>query len=1395
MTSSTNALLNYANTALAAYASPALADATYKDHLVLVDMAPAQADAFIDTFRVVDYFNDTIGSGAAGIGVFGSGPHIPSGVSATVFERKSTGEKVLAIRGTTPTDAGDLWTDLVDIILYGSSKHQYQYAALTTKVDEWLANGTLSPGFTVTGHSLGGFLAVALTADLDATIGHAYAFNAPGLGGFQVSSLSKSFNEWLADIRPDMPAPDGNKVTNVTAQGGTSLVSGLGIPVGDRIDVAVETPLLPSLSPADFLASHRIEKLTDALAVYDLLAKIDPGITLDTSNLILEAAAPDNSETLERVLNVVAPLLGLQPTAAGDIPRDDLFAKIDEIGSAVTTPSPYHIIPLVSFSGTYVAQLALGDISVRHALKQLHPFALSGAANMFDAFNGSGQLELAGNGGALTANWLADRAGLLGALGWINTYEDGNTIRSDTGPSRDFVSIRPGLDPQVIRVAGPEGLAPAAATAQIVFGSDQADTLAGHDAPDRLYGEAGNDTLHGGRSADYLEGGTGDDELNGDAGYDRLVGGAGDDTLDGGSGGDRLEGGPGTDTYLVHANQGLGGFATIADSDGHGQIRLDGVALTGGKEVRPGEYRSADGNTTYWFSGSLDETGTLFVGGDVEIENFRNGELGIRLTPEWEPSEPVAGGERIYLDFPYDQESVSLWHPGEPNPQEPHYPWGSPDADTFIAGPNAGANFLGLGGNDHLIGGGNYYAELLGGAGDDWIENREITNVQGTGDHIIAGEAGRDVLQGSNNDEHLYGDFYSIRTDTSTPGHFTIRIDEFAVTTDSDGHTWGGHHSFWNVTDFYNDLGFNYYGPLMPALVSYLGFDADTQPDDIYDDIIDGGGGNDVIFGGPGNDEIHGGAGNDRIYGDAPPPGSREEFENSIRGSQFDPYRDLFGRPGEDIIDGGDGNDEIYDRGPRSSVAIGGAGDDLIDVLISRDPTLPEAAVIVIDGGDGNDDLSALGLADEIGIDAGAGDDRIHAWGNTVFIDGGTGSDSYDVGGVDIWIRDNDPDSRNADTLIFRSTGTGFYFSRDGDDLLINSSLDLSEFEQVGPDGEDEVASTVRIDDWFAGASHQIEQIVLAPLGWDETLWTPQDIERILDDAPLAWAGFVQPESPAPEPIVLAATPPDPTPPPEPPDDPPDDPPAPPDDAEDDSPPPDLPPPAPDSQDDAPGLPPAVIPVNVLIADADFNGRIDGTSASDTFAVFSSRGAAIDAGAGDDHVATGSGDDQIMLGAGDDIALTAGGDDEIVIDRFEGAKTIDAGPGIDTLTISIRLESIVVSTQGDRIVFRDAAGNSLDTANVNVFEFANAVVYREGNDSEDDVSRLYETVLGQAADPARPILWLDQLITGGSFAGERPELRGQPDAGAVFFGNFNADALAAEAPIVITGAIPIQPAI
>ncbi|WP_156956468.1 hypothetical protein [Stenoxybacter acetivorans] len=110
--------------------------------------------------------------------------------------------------------------------------------------------------------------------------------------------------------------------------------------------------------------------------------------------------------------------------------------------------------------------------------------------------------------------------------------------------------------------------------------------------------------------------------LIGGKGDDSLTSGYGDDYLDGGDGYDTMAGGLGYDEY--HADK----SDTIYDFDGKGEVFLDKTKLSGGvhdPEKDPADTYYGNGLTYYW-SGD-----NLIVENGLLIENFNNGDLGIRL--------------------------------------------------------------------------------------------------------------------------------------------------------------------------------------------------------------------------------------------------------------------------------------------------------------------------------------------------------------------------------------------------------------------------------------------------------------------------------------------------------------------------------------------------------------------------------------------------------------------------------------------------------------------------------------------------------------------------------------------------------------------------------------------
>ena len=161
-----NQYLSFGEAALAAYAIGLQAGQSSTTRLVEAGMASAQATRFNDTWSVLS-----------------QSPTSLDGFSAVLLQNRASSEKVLAIRGT--NDPADLITDILDIALVGNIANMSQYQSLEAYYALLVSSGSLSAAeqITVTGHSLGGFLAQAFTARHAGVVQAAYTYNAPGFGG------------------------------------------------------------------------------------------------------------------------------------------------------------------------------------------------------------------------------------------------------------------------------------------------------------------------------------------------------------------------------------------------------------------------------------------------------------------------------------------------------------------------------------------------------------------------------------------------------------------------------------------------------------------------------------------------------------------------------------------------------------------------------------------------------------------------------------------------------------------------------------------------------------------------------------------------------------------------------------------------------------------------------------------------------------------------------------------------------------------------------------------------------------------------------------------------------------------------------------------------------------
>ncbi|MCG7865350.1 MAG: hypothetical protein JAY74_03145, partial [Candidatus Thiodiazotropha taylori] len=574
MTTITNYQVN-AELALAAY-SDLSAGMSEPDYIIALmnnerGMSWTQANNFASNWYALDQYDGQVEEFY--IDEFGQEHTFlnPTGLNVTLFEHVTTGEQVVAVRGTEPTDLGDVFTDIIDIGFLGAAERQSQYAALSTKVREWLDSGILQPGFTVTGHSLGGFLSTNLAIDYSGDIDHTYLYNAPGVTGVTGGILQAIHNALSPDN--EIGIPNVLPISNVMAIG--DVVSSVGM--------YVSSPLLVNVETRSPLGAHSMVRVTDALAIYNLFYSIDDNETLSDLTPILSAASNTGNETLEVLIFRLSDLL-MHPINVQIDNRDALYQAIysieaeiyvDRMVAGPQLKPPFHNLHVESLSNLTREQIithANDDIAYRYALTHLNPFVITGQDLIYEDHNQNGELDLfdpLAQAGELTQAYLQDRTYFLQAVMQRNE-QNVQSLTATTGHGELYWDATAGQFMSIPEAGTTFGV-DVDSMVNYRFGGEDDETngeLDGRNNNDHIYGGGGNDTLNGNAGNDYLEGNSGIDILNGGVGDDALYGNSGNDILNGGENRDLLVGGLGKDT--LNGDDGidvLTGDIGLIDSD------------------------------------------------------------------------------------------------------------------------------------------------------------------------------------------------------------------------------------------------------------------------------------------------------------------------------------------------------------------------------------------------------------------------------------------------------------------------------------------------------------------------------------------------------------------------------------------------------------------------------------------------------------------------------------------------------------------------------------------------------------------------------------------------------------------------------------------------------------
>jgi Ca2+-binding RTX toxin-like protein len=196
----------------------------------------------------------------------------------------------------------------------------------------------------------------------------------------------------------------------------------------------------------------------------------------------------------------------------------------------------------------------------------------------------------------------------------LKGYDGNDTIRGgaggdtiDGGNGSDFANYQGSLAGVTVDLlnhitSGGDAQGDTLTSIENLYGSSNADTLAGDAARNIIGGELGDDTIIGNGGDDSLSGEAGADSVNGGDGNDRVVGGAGIDNLSGGNGDDSIDAGTENDQVFGQAGNDVlyGGAGDDVLDGGDGNDVLEGAAgadnLIGGNGIDTASYaNSADG--------------------------------------------------------------------------------------------------------------------------------------------------------------------------------------------------------------------------------------------------------------------------------------------------------------------------------------------------------------------------------------------------------------------------------------------------------------------------------------------------------------------------------------------------------------------------------------------------------------------------------------------------------------------------------------------------------------------------------------------------------------------------------------------------------------------------------
>jgi len=930
----------------------------------------------------------------------------------------------------------------------------------------------------VTGHSLGGHLSAALTRlipNIEAVTINGAGFatgHVAGVGGDAENNINNLFR-----LIGGAPTFDSSRMLNLYGDRMPEFVT-QNFPYGlvqQGLHEAVFIEQTPWYSNA---WGHGSSQMTDSLAVYDLLFKLDADLaskSLDESLKILwpifEQSSSEKDETLERVVFAISHLLEIDPALEIDN-RNDLYKGLTAIyEKLLEDPDNYNSDLNQAYQDLHIIDLNKNingssftneeEITALHyALVHLNTFAITGNPDIYTPHNTNNELDLfdaVTRKGDISNNYLHDRKVFLDLVMQRNLSSS-----SVKGALIEFFDV----------------------------GTGEAALF---------------DNAYGGERARYHFGAEGNDLLDqGSSKSDHFYGYTGDDMLIGKGGDDYLEGGSGKDTYIYNTGD---GFDTIFDTDGQGNIIYDDSLLDGGFQIGENQYISDDGNIVYTLDTSNPNNQILLINDTIRLNNFENQDLGIHLIDS--------------LTIPNSAPPIIVTGTAMADAIDSNYDGNHADSPSILEGL-AGNDFIGGSTGDDRVYGGEGRDWIITGYGDDWIDGEKENDLiyAGAGSDIVFGGEGDDIIINNHFayldsdgsvawDKLIWQDLGQYFNATSlglvqySNGTWDFQVDANWPRSFLEGVSINGDRFAYDPSKriiTYTDPS-NRQVITLNLSLNIIPISAQDDGDDYLsgeagNDLLAGFTGNDVLTGGIGNDQLSGGQGNDILLGGLD--------DDQLIGGDGNDY--LSGGEDNDILLGEDGIDRLYGENGHDELQ-GGDGADFLFGGIGNDVLAGQADKDELWGNEGDDSL--LGGDETDSLHGGVGNDVLFGENGDDFLYGNNGNDQLQGGpGVDTLDGGSDDDALiggpDNDVYIF-SIGSGIdtILEDSGTDDVIEiiginpNMISLDRYDQhltISIQGSND---QLHVLNWFD--ENTIERIIFP----DGKSWSKDEIIWIVESNPI----------------------------------------------------------------------------------------------------------------------------------------------------------------------------------------------------------------------------------------------------------------------------------------------------